>query len=196
MRLYQLLSHLKQFFIWSTNGFLLSLYLVWTYKWTSLIALFALLTAFKLSKWIGKHEAAILGKWIYTSFLLLAIVSISLPETHGFLCALIVISSIVAIRLDQFHPAQSAWKFVYGAVGYSLVGGGYLLFNDFFTQGTTMDGFLLQGQNYLGVLVGVLMYLFPIGYIALLFKDMLLHKQQMAPVQMMNIIRRDGQEKS
>ena len=103
---------------------------------------------------------------------------------------------MIAIRLDRFHPAQTAWKLVYGAVGYFLISAGYLLFNLFLSTSSTMDGFLLQGQNYLGVLGGILLYLYPAGYLALLFKDLLLHKPQMEPIQIMNAIRREGNNRS
>jgi len=192
MEMIDLLMTLKQFPLWCLNGLLVTAYILWQVKWIALLGLVSVVLILMLPRWIGDYEARIMKVWIDGSLLLLLVSSAFVSGTFALLSFLIILFSILAIIMDRFHPAQTAWKLVYGALGYALIGIGYLLLTRYLGNDPTLDGFQLQGQNYLGVMAGILLYLYPVGYIALLFKDLTLHKTQMDPVAMMDIIRKGG----
>ncbi|MCD4751659.1 MAG: hypothetical protein K8R40_01175 [Anaerolineaceae bacterium] len=195
MVFYDVLFFLKQTGIYILNGFLIVTFLMVEHIYSVLSLLTLLILVIFLSRWIGTHEGRLLRPWLFFSGIFLVIVSLFSSPPVPLFSLLIIAATVFALvlKLDPFQPAQMAWKLVYGASGYGLIALGTPLLETYMSNTDLASSYSMQGQNYLGMLAGVLLFLFPVGYVALLVKDLFLHKTQVAPAQMVELVRTRGQ---
>ena len=153
------------FLTWVINGILAILWLL-IENGLSLILLVVLLYA--------THSAPQTHRlWLANSSVIALLVTFFAPFPFTLMALGMALAGIFAVRLDKFSPDDTHWTMVRGLALYTLIGLGVAMYAAL--QGSITDPMLLQGQVYLNTIIGLAMYLFPLGYLALLAQSVLAH---------------------
>ena len=95
------------------------------------------------------------------------------------------------LGLSRSNPADVFWNYAQTGLIYN---GAIVLFmflesNLGQTSGTSGEMYLLQGQNYVGLMGGIALYGIPVFFMASVAKEYLAHKPQQKPEDMLTTIR-------
>lgn len=172
--------------IWIINGLLVLLYLA-VEHWTAI--LLAGLCAVILLRAPGEQRPRTLG-------------AMALALTTGFLAPFPVPFFLLAIAgtavimpfIEHYNQPAIQWQGV-GALGlYALIGLGFSLWQTLrIGQTLASDPMMTQGSVYLNAIIGVAMYVFPIGFLAWSAKSIWAHPPAPGtPDQIINTVRTRG----
>jgi len=126
------------------------------------------------------------------------IVSVTAPQPVPVFLLLMAAASVVALLVEQgYNPAEMYWTIVRGMALYALAGLGFALFQFYIktfvpANDPNAGPFMMQGQNYLGILVAIAMYGMPVVYLGLLAKELLAHPPAGRPSDVVGKIRTGG----
>jgi hypothetical protein len=187
--------NLPNWVVWPVNGFLAVLYTLLDRIFTVLLLGVLIWIFVKMSAWVGERYSARMRAGYLAACAVSLAASLLVGSPVPFMLAVMAIVTLGALllKLEKLQPSNVVWSFIRGMILYSLAGLGFLLMNNYLQNpsaaSSTSAMFLLQGQNYLGLLSGVVLYLMPVGYLAILLKDLLLGKPVGNPVDAINDIR-------
>lgn len=184
--------------IWLANGFLVIVFTLAEHL-VSLLLLIPLV-------WLNislPHRAGQFFKKEFRPYLLGAsgtamAASIFAPQPVPNFLLIMAVASGIALLVEQgYNPAETYWTIVRGIALYALAGIGFALFQLYLESRVAANdpntgAFMLQGQNYLGIMVAIAMYAMPILYMGMLAKEILAHPPADNPANMVKKIRTGG----
>lgn len=100
----------------------------------------------------------------------------------------------VGLYLEQYNRIAQRWNLLRGQALYSLAGLGYFLYRTFgLGSAINSDPMMMQGAGYLNGLIGIAMYVIPIGFLAWLAQSIWAHPPAPAtPETLINTVRTRG----
>ncbi len=153
--------------IWALNGFLLIAYILLEY-WT-VVLLIAPLT------WLTVTTGKSRRPWMLFSCGAALLTAIFAPPVIGVWLLLMAAGSVAALKLERFNPDLLRWRVAGGLAAYALVGLGFLAYRSLAPVLADPSGFFAQGQGYLDVIIGIAVYIFPLGFLGMLVQAIWVH---------------------
>jgi hypothetical protein len=108
---------------------------------------------------------------------------------------LVVVSAVsgIALALEHYNRPATHWNTIRAVSLYSLAG----LFFTFWKALRVMDrvqgnAMMIQGANYVNTIIGIAMYVFPLGIVVLLAQTVLAHPPVGRPEDILNQVRTRG----
>lgn len=181
--------------IWLANGFLVILFTL-AEHWLSLLLLFPLIWLnHSLPQRAGQFYRKEFRPYLTGASGLSIAASIFAPQPVPTFLLVMAVVSLIALLVEQgYNPAETYWTIVRGMALYALAGIGFALFRFYLesavaAKDSNTGAFILQGQNYLGIMVAIAMYAMPILYMGMLAKEVLAHPPADTPANMVKKIR-------
>jgi hypothetical protein len=105
----------------------------------------------------------------------------------------VAVVSAIALSLEHYNRPAAHWNIVRSVALYSLAGLGYALWTGLKVSASLQgDPMMAQGATYLDALVGIAMYVIPLGIVALLAQSVLAHPPVGKPEELLTQIRTRG----
>lgn len=153
-------------FVWMVNGFLALVWLLAENGWSVLLCVVLGVTV-----WRAPQAQQ---RWTLGTALLALLAGLLSPFPTALLLTVMAAAGQTAIQLDKFNPQNTHWTMVRGLALYALVGLGFSAYRVLVLPGID-DVDLQQGQVYLTAIGSIALYLFPLGYLALLAQGLFVH---------------------
>ncbi len=154
-------------FAWLLNGLLVVLYVLAQY-WQA--ALLAPILAWLVLRGPEEHRPWAAG--IAVAALLTAIMA---AQPAPLLLLMMAAVGSGALLLERINPAALHWRIIAGIALYTLTGAGITAFQLYLESIAGENLLVAQGQAYIGILMAIGLYGFPLGFLALLAQGMLVH---------------------
>lgn len=108
--------------------------------------------------------------------------------------AFLVVMSIggwMGLYLEQYNRTAQRWNIIRGQALYALAGLGFMLYRTFgLGNAIASDPLTMQGSSYLNGLIGIALYVIPIGFLAWLAQSVWAHPPApAAPEELINTVR-------
>jgi len=180
-------------FLWALNGVLAIIYILMENLMT--VALLAVLIWMLLSlkPFANVYYAERIKSFLLVTGVLSLIMSVIAPTPAPFFLLVMPLFAMASLYLglSRTNPADIYWNYAQTALIYN---GAIVLFiflekNLGQASGTSGEMYLLQGQNYVGLIGGIAMYGIPVFFMASIAKEYLAHKPQQEPIDMLTTIR-------
>jgi hypothetical protein len=153
-------------FVWIANGFLVLVWLAVDHLWVVLLV--PLLGYAVLRAPEGQRS------WTLAVALLSLLAGVAAPFPVALLLGIMVLAGLAAARIERLNPQNTHWTMVRGLALYALVGLGFSAYRTWLLPALD-DPALVQGQAYLSAIASIALYLFPLGYLALLAQGLFVH---------------------
>lgn len=145
--------------IWVTNGLLVICYFLVDHI-TSLALIISVVTFVFLIQDEQRLWAAGAG------FLAIS-ASLSAPIPVPLFLLVMSLAGWILLYLERFNQAAQQWNVIRGQALYSIAGLGYMLYRRLgLGEAVLTDPMMAQGAGYLNALVGISMYVIPLGFLA------------------------------
>lgn len=174
--------------MWTINGFLVVVYYGADHILTIVLAvatiLFAAYTSKEQKGWaVGSGAMAILASLLAPAPVPLFLLIMSLAGWAGG-------------WLEQYNKPAQHWNTIRGQALYALAGLGFALYRNFgLGSSIASDPMMSQGAGYLNALVGISMYVIPLGWLAMLTQSIWAHPPAQArPDELITTIRTRGKK--
>jgi hypothetical protein len=180
-------------FLWALNGVLAVTYILAENLLT--VGLLGVLTWMLLSlkPFANAYYAERIKSFLLVTGVVSLVMSVIAPAPAPFFLLAMPLFAMVSLYmgLSRTNPADIFWNYAQTALIYN---GAIVLFmfmegNLGQTSGTSGEMYLLQGQNYVGLIGGIAMYGIPVFFMASVAKEYLAHKPQQEPFDMLTTIR-------
>lgn len=180
-------------FLWALNGVLAIIYILAENLMT--LALLGVLAwmLFSLRKFANDYYAERIKIFLLVVAVLSLVMSVLAPVPAPFFLVVMPLFAMIAIYLglSRTNPADIFWNYAQTALIYN---GAVILFmfleSDLGKSSSTGGAmYLMQGQNYIGLLGGIAMYGIPVFFMASVAKEYLAHKPQQDPNDLLTTIR-------
>ncbi len=154
--------------IWTINGFLVLVYYAVNHIQTIALAiasiLFAAYTAKEQQVWaVGSGAMAILA-------------SLIAPAPVPIFLLIMSLAGWVGQWLEQYNKPAQRWNTIRGQALYALAGLGFALYRNFgLGSSIASDPMMSQVAGYLNALIGISMYVIPLGWLAMLTQSIWAH---------------------
>ena len=164
----ELVANITAGIVWTINGFLVIVYYAVDRVEILLLAvaaiLFAVYTAQEQKVWaVGSGVMAILASLLAPAPVPLFLLVMSLAGWAG-------------QWLEQYNKPAQRWNTIRGQALYALAGLGFALYRNFgLGSSIASDPMLSQGAVYLNALIGISMYVIPLGWLAMLTQSIWAH---------------------
>lgn len=153
-------------FLWVANGVLALLWLVVENLWV-------LLLVPVLARAVVEAPDT-QRPWALGTAGLALLAGVLSPSPVAPLLLVMAAAGLAAKRMERISPQNTHWTLVRGLALYSLIGLGYTAYRAWFVPAMS-DPSLLQGQVYLSAIASIALYVFPLGYLALLAQGLFAH---------------------
>jgi hypothetical protein len=145
--------------IWVVNGFAVILYFLADH-----ILSLALIGSVCLFVYFSQNELRI---WAAGSGLLAITASLFAPAPVPLFLLVMSLIGWALMYLEQYNQAAQQWNVLRGLALYSMAGLGYLAYRNLGLGNVVMaDPMMAQGAGYLNALIGISMYIIPLGFLA------------------------------
>lgn len=162
------LTTLTERLIWIVNGFLAILYSLIDH-WTAL-AFLAAVTAFIVTASIEQRM------WALGAGLLSVAASLVAPSPVPLFLLVMILGGWSAVALEKYNPPAQRWNIIRGLALYALAGLGFTLYRELgLGESVLADPMMAQGANYLNAIIGIAMYVIPIGFLGMLAQSIWAH---------------------
>ena len=182
------LSNIVEGVIWTVNGFLVIAYYAADHIQTLALAvatiLFAAYTSQEQRKWaMGSGAGAILASLVAPAPVPLFLLVMSLAGWAG-------------TWLEQYNKPAQHWNTIRGQALYAVAGLGFAGYRHFgLGSSIASDPMMSQGAGYLNALIGIGMYVIPLGWLAMLTQSIWAHPPaQGTPDALITAIRTRGKQ--
>jgi len=174
--------------IWTINGFLVIVYYAVEHTQTIVLAAAAILFAVYAAK-----EQKI---WAIGSGTLAILASLAAPAPVPLFLLLISLAGWAAQWLEQYNKPAQHWNTIRGQALYAVAGLGFALYRNFgLGSSIASDPLMSQGAGYLNALIGISMYVIPLGWLAMLTQSIWAHPPaQGTPDALITAIRTRGKK--
>jgi hypothetical protein len=179
--------------LWALNGVLAIIYILAENLLT--VGLLGVLAWMLLSlkPFANEYYAERIKSFLLVTAVISLVMSVIAPSPAPFFLLAMPLFAMASLYLglSRTNPADIFWNYAQTALIYN---GAIVLFmflesNLGRTSGTSGEMYLLQGQNYVGLIGGIAMYGIPVFFMASVAKEYLAHKPQQEPLDMLTTIR-------
>lgn len=153
-------------FVWLANGLLALVWLVVDHLWVVLLV--------PLLGYAVLHAPENQRSWTLGAAVLSLLAGAASPFPVALLLGIMTLAGLAAVRLERLSPQNTHWTMVRGLTLYALVGLGFSAYRTWLLPALS-DPTLVQGQAYLSAIASIALYLFPLGYLALLVQGLFVH---------------------
>jgi hypothetical protein len=161
-------SSLTEYLIWIVNGFLAILYSLVDH--ITALSFSIAMVAFIVT---APREQR---SWAMGAGILSIGASLLAPNPVPLFLLIMIGGGWVAVSLEQFNRPAQRWNVIRGIALYALAGVGFMLYRNLGIGDSVMaDPMMVQGAGYLNALIGVAMYVIPLGYLAVLAQAIWAH---------------------
>jgi hypothetical protein len=173
---------------WVVNGFLVIIFFLADHLATVLLlpaaAAFVFITPAAQRSWaLGASGLALAA-------------SLIAPAPVPVFLVVVALVSAVALYLEHYNRPAAQWNVVRGVSLYSLAGLGFALWRGSHVMDAIQtDSIMVQGATYLNAIIGIAMYVFPLGIVVLLAQSVLAHPPVGKPEDILNQIRTRGKDR-
>lgn len=176
------------FLLWPINGFLALLYLA-----VGRIASLALLAS---AGWFAFSAPAEQRAWAAASSALAVLASLFSPNPVPVFLLAISLAGWAGLGVERFNFAAMRWNIVRAQALYALAGMGYALYRSLGLDAAALsDPAMAQGALYLNALLGIAMYVIPIGFLAYQAQAVFVHPPTLrSPEELIRQVRTRGRE--
>jgi hypothetical protein len=153
-------------FVWLINGVMALVWMMVDHLWQVGLAValgYAVLHAPEPQK-----------QWSLGVALLALLAGIFAPFPVALFMLIMVIAGVIAVRLERINPQNTHWIMIRGLGLYALTGLGFSAYQELILPALS-DPALVGGQAYITVIASYALYLVPLGYLALLAQEVLVH---------------------
>ena len=170
---------------WVANGFLVVIFFLTDHLATVLLlpaaAAFVYITPSAQRSWaLGASSLALAA-------------SLVAPAPVPVFLVVVALVSAAALFLEHYNRPAAHWNVVRSVALYSLAGLGFTLWQDLHVMDTLQsDSMMVQGATYLNAIIGIAMYVFPLGIVVLLAQSVLAHPPLGKPEDILNQVRTRG----
>jgi hypothetical protein len=174
--------------IWTINGFLVIVYYAVDRVETVLLAISTILFAVYTS-----HEQRV---WAVGSGTLAILASLLAPAPVPLFLLIMSLAGWTGTWLEQYNKPANHWNTIRGQALYALAGLGFALYRNFgLGSSIASDPMMSQGAGYLNALIGISMYVIPLGWLAMLTQSIWAHPPaQGTPDSLITTIRTRGKK--
>jgi hypothetical protein len=171
--------------IWVANGFLVIVFFLADHSATAVLlpvaAAFVYITTATQRPWaLGASGLALAA-------------SLIAPAPVPVFLVVVALVSAVSLYLEHYNRPAAHWNIVRSVSLYSLAGLGYSLWTGLHVSNSIQaDPMMAQGATYLDALVGIAMYVIPLGIMVLLAQSVLAHPPVGKPEDLLTQIRTRG----
>lgn len=169
--------------IWIVNGFLVVLYAALGNLHAIVIAVSAL---FFVASTPPEQQ-----RWAAGAGLMAFSVSLIAPAPVPLFLLLMSLAGWLGLYLEQYNRVAQRWNIIRGQALYAIAGLGFTAYRAFgLGNAMTGDPMMMQGAGYLNGLIGVAMFVIPIGFLAWLAQSIWAHPPApAAPEELINTVR-------
>jgi len=176
------------FLTWVVNGFLVIVYFMADHLATVILlpasAVFVFITP------------AAQRAWAIGAGLLAVLASLVAPSPVPLFLVLLALASAAALYLEHYNRPAAHWNVVRGISLYSLAGLGYALWSGLHLSVVIQtDPMTNQGATYLNAIIGIAMYVIPLGFVVLLAQSALAHPPVGKPEDLLTQVRTRGKNR-
>ncbi len=119
--------------------------------------------------------------------------SLIAPEPVPVFLVVVALVSAAALYLEHYNRPAAHWNIVRSVSLYSLAGLGFALWKGLDVADTIQaDPLMAQGATYLNALVGIAIYVIPLGIVVLLAQSALAHPPVGKPEELLTWVRTRG----
>jgi len=154
-------------FLWLLNGLL---FLFWLLVENTPVLL--LLTGLI---WLTATDTPAQRGWTGAAGALILLGAVLAPAPTSLLAAAMAGVGIAAVRLERFNASEIRWTVTRGLAIYGLMGLAYAAYRHLLIPFMAADPSLAQGQNYLGILTTIGLYVIPVGFLVLIVQRIWAH---------------------
>lgn len=180
-------------FLWALNGVLAVIYILAENLLTVGLLGVLIWMLLSLKPFANAYYAERIKVFLLVTAVASLVMSVIAPSPAPFFLLVMPLFAMSSLYmgLSRTNPADIYWNYAQTALIYN---GAIVLFmflesNLGQTSGTSGAMYLLQGQNYIGLLGGIAMYGIPVFFMASVAKEYLAHKPQQKPEDMLTTIR-------
>ncbi len=183
-----LLADITAVLVWTINGFLVLVYYAADQIQTVLLAVTAILFAI--------YTAQEQRVWAVASGGLAILASLLAPAPVPLFLLLMSLAGWAGQGLEQYNKPANRWNTIRGQALYSIAGLGFALYRHFgLGSSIASDPMMSQGAGYLNALIGISMYVIPLGWLAMLTQSIWAHPPaQGTPDALITTIRTRGKQ--
>jgi hypothetical protein len=180
-------------FLWALNGVLAILYILAENLLTVGLLGVLIWMLLSLKPFANAYYAERIKVFLLVTTVVSLVMSVIAPSPAPFFLLVMPLFAMISLYmgLSRTNPADIFWNYAQTALIYN---GAIVLFmflenNLGQTSGTSGEMYLLQGQNYVGLMGGIAMYGIPVFFMASVAKEYLAHKPQQDPNDLLTTIR-------
>jgi hypothetical protein len=134
--------------------------------------------------------------WAIGASVLAITASLIAPAPVPVFLVVVALVSAAALYLEHYNRPAALWNVVRGVSLYSLAGLGYALWKGLHVMDRVQgDSMMVQGANYVNAIIGIAMYVFPLGIVVLLAQSVLAHPPVGKPEDILNQVRTRGKDR-
>lgn len=153
--------------IWVANGALALVWLLADHLWAVLLTVLV-----GVLVWRAPVQQRL---WAVGIGVLMVIGGVVAPFPVALMSAGMVVIGMVVVRMEKINPPAVHWTMLRGLGLYALVGLGYAAWRGLVQPMMSSDPALQSGQVYLTAIASIALYLYPVGYAALLAQGLMAH---------------------
>ncbi len=163
-----LFSNIAAGVIWTINGFLVIVYYAADHIQTIALAVATILFAAYTSK-----EQKV---WAVGSGAMAILASLFAPAPVPLFLLVMSLAGWAGTWLEQYNKPAQHWNTIRGQALYALAGLGFAMYRNFgLGSSIASDPMMSQGAGYLNALIGIGMYIIPLGWLAMLTQSIWAH---------------------
>lgn len=154
--------------VWVINGVLALLYFSLDHLITIALAVAA--------GWFALAAPSEQRPWALASAALSVLASLLAPPPVPVFLLAISLGGWAGLALEQYNRPAQRWNVIRAQALYALAGSGFALYRSLgLGEAIAADPSMAQGAGYLNALLGIAMYVLPIGFLALLAQSVWAH---------------------
>ena len=114
--------------------------------------------------------------WALGAGLLSVVASLFAPSPVPLFLLVMILGGWAAVALEKYNPPAQRWNVIRGLALYALAGIGFTLYRNLgLGESVLSDPMMAQGANYLNAIIGIAMYVIPIGFLGMLAQSIWAH---------------------
>lgn len=132
--------------------------------------------------------------WAAGTGILSMAASLLAPAPVPLFLLVMILGGWLAVLLERYNPSAQQWNVIRGLALYALAGMGFSLYRKLgMGESVLSDPMLVQGAGYLNALIGIAMYVIPMGFLAMLVQSIWAHPPALgAPAELITKVRTRG----
>ncbi len=154
--------------IWTVNGLLAILYALIDHL--TALAFAVAVVAFVITT--PREQRA----WAMGAGVLSVVACLIAPSPVPLFLLVMILGGWTAVMLEQYNGPAQRWNVIRGLALYALAGVGFTLYRNLgLGESVLADPMMAQGAGYLNAIIGIAMYVIPLGFLAMTAQSIWAH---------------------